>query len=265
MAACLAKAGHELLVKDANASVENEFAIKHGGKGINDNEKLEVDWVIMMLPNSSIVEDVILKHVDLISDSAVVIDMSSSEPLKTRELAEKLARQNIQMLDAPVSGGKVRAMSGNLSIMVGGEEEQYKLAKPVLDVMGESVLVGSIGAGHALKALNNYVSAAGLLAVVEALHVGEKFGLDPEIMTDVINNSTGQNNTTKNKVKQYMLSGNFDSAFSLGLMAKDLGIAVDLAEKMDEPMLLGHTCHDVWKGANEISPGADHTEMYRIV
>jgi 3-hydroxyisobutyrate dehydrogenase len=263
MAACLAKAGHQLWVKDANPAVEADFVQSHAAQAVGA-DPLPVDWVITMLPNSAIVEQVLEALVPQLRQGTTVIEMSSSEPMRTKELASRLKAHGVELLDAPVSGGQKRAISGTLSIMAGGDTARFEQALPILSAMGSPVLVGPVGAGHALKALNNYVSAAGLLATVEALHVGEKFGLDPAVMTDVINNATGRNNTTENKVKQFMLNGAYNSAFALGLMAKDIGIAVSLGEQLGEKMPMGHLCNDIWQEANTKAPKADHTEMYRL-
>jgi 3-hydroxyisobutyrate dehydrogenase len=125
--------------------------------------------------------------------------------------------------------------------------------------------VGEVGNGHAMKALNNFVSAAGLVAAVEALHIGEKFGLDPAVMNRILNVSTGKNNTTEKKVEQFMLSGAFDSGFGLALMAKDVGIAIQLAEQLGVPALQGHVCYELWRKAAQENRAADHTEMYRLL
>ena len=133
--------------------------------------------------------------------------------------------------------------------------------------MGSTIAyAGAAGAGHAMKALNNYVSAAGLVATVEALLVGDEFGLDPEVVVDVLNSSTGRNNTTENKVKQFMLSGAFNSGFALGLMAKDVRTAVELGDTMGVDMTLGRTVARLWaEAADELQAGADHTEMHRYL
>lgn len=263
MAACLAKAGHQLWVRDTNAELQAEFVEHHQAQPMGAGT-LDVDWVITMLPNSNIVETVLGTLIAQLRAGATVIDMSSSEPLRTRELSSLLKTQGFGLIDAPVSGGQKRAIAGTLSIMVGGDGGDFDRAQSILAAMGTPVLVGPVGAGHALKALNNYVSAAGLLAIVEALHVGETFGLDPTVMTDVINNATGRNNTTENKVKQFMLSGAYNSAFSLGLMAKDIGIAVHLAEQLGMTMPVGRLCKEIWDDAHARAPQADHTEMYRL-
>jgi len=104
------------------------------------------------------------------------------------------------------------------------------------------------------------------LATVEALHVGEKFGVDPAVMTSVLNNASGGNFTTANKVNQFMLSGTYASGFALQLMVKDLKIAVTLGEQMGQDMKLGHECLAVWQeAAQSTTPQTDHTEMYRII
>lgn len=231
--------------------------------------------VVTMLPDSDAVDAVTLGErsaddspvglIDVLRPGAVLIDMSSSQPLRTRALARALARAGIGMLDAPVSGGVKRALDGSLAIMVGGVTAVFDRWRPLLGHLGHSIThVGAAGAGHAMKALNNYVSAAGLVAASEALHAGRRFGLDPALMTEVLNQSTGRNNTTENKVKPYMLSGAFDSGFSLALMAKDLGTAIGLGESIGVPMPLGDRVLALWRDADrDLGAGADHTEMYR--
>jgi 3-hydroxyisobutyrate dehydrogenase len=274
MAHLLAGAGHSLFVHDISESVVERFLTEHAGAQKLDScgPSAELDIVITMLPDSNAVHAAVLGTPDKpgIAESlragSVIIDMSSSEPLRSRELAATLAARGIDYLDAPVSGGVKRAVNGTLAIMVGGETPVIDRYRPVLEVMGQNItVVGKAGAGHAMKALNNYVSAAGLLAAVEALHVGQAFGLDPEAMTDVLNSSTGKNNTTENKVKQFMLSGAYNSGFSLALMAKDLGIAMGLGKSLSQPMELGDQLLALWRSANEqLGKGADHTEMYRF-
>jgi 3-hydroxyisobutyrate dehydrogenase len=193
--------------------------------------------------------------------------MSSSEPARSRTLGATLAGIGLDYLDAPVSGGVKKAKEGTLAILVGGDEAVLARCRPVLDAMGKSVLhIGAAGAGHAAKALNNYVSAAGLMATVEALHIAERFGIEPAVMTDVLNASTGRSNTSENKVKQFMLSGTFASGFALQLMNKDLKIARALSAAVGYPMTLGVTCATMWDEVSQRStPATDHTEMYWLL
>lgn len=149
------------------------------------------------------------------------------------KLGEELEKRGLNMVDAPVSGGVRRAVDGSLAIMIGGDPASVARVKPVLEALGRSIFeTGPLGSGHAMKALNNFVSAAGLTAACEALAVGKKFGLDPEQMVDILNVSTGRNNSTENKMKPFILSGSYDGGFSLALMAKDLRVAADLADAM---------------------------------
>jgi 3-hydroxyisobutyrate dehydrogenase len=270
MAALIAKAGYPLIVSDTDATILSEVCKETGAQALESADTLaDVGVVVTMLPNSRIVNQVLIGAYGLASRltaGACVVDMSSSEPLETQELAKKLEAMSLEFLDAPVSGGVKRAISGKLAIMVGGTEDTLRKHAQLLSTLGNITHVGPAGAGHAVKALNNYVSAAGLLATVEALHAGEKFGIDPAVMTNVLNNASGANFATENKVHQFMLSGTYGSGFALQLMVKDLKIAVSLGEQMEQPMKLGHECLAVWQEAAEHSnPRTDHTEMYRIV
>ncbi|MDY7577698.1 NAD(P)-dependent oxidoreductase [Herbaspirillum sp. RTI4] len=274
MAALLAKAGYALQVSDADPLKAKQFADEYQAQVLDTGtDKLTpVDIVITMLPNSEIVESVILgKNKDGLAYRLPVattfIDMSSSEPMRSRQLSATLAAMGQAYIDAPVSGGVKKAVDGSLAIMVGGAAATYAACTEVLQCLGKTLFhVGDAGAGHAMKALNNYVSAAGLIAAVEALHVGQMFGLDPAIMTDVLNTSTGRNNTTEGKVKQFMLSGTFGSGFSLQLMTKDLGVAMKLGQELNYPMNLGNECLKIWKdAAQSLDRTADHTEMYRLL
>lgn len=275
MAALLSKAGYALSVADADTDRARQFAEQYhvGTIAPDQPSAIEADVVITMLPSSAVVEAVLLGAdgktgiAPHLKPGTTVIDMSSSEPMRSRQLAETLAAKDIRFIDAPVSGGVKKATDGSLAIMVGGAKETFDACADILGEMGKTLFhVGGPGAGHAIKALNNYVSAAGMVAAIEALHVGERFGLDPAIMTDVINASSGRNNTTENKIKQFMLNGTFNSAFALQLMAKDLGIAMDLGKSLGYPMPLGDECRGIWdSAASRLDRTGDHTEMYRLL
>ena len=274
MAARLAGAGFPLAVFDVAPGVGKRFCAEFTAQDFASaaDAAAGADFVITMLPSSKEVEATLLGAgsipavVDRLEAGATVIDMSSSEPLRTRILFQTLAGKNLTLVDAPVSGGVKKARDGSLAIMVGGSEASLEHCRPVLESMGTKIFhTGEVGSGHAMKALNNFVSAAGLVATVEALHIGEKFGLDPATMTRVLNASTGKNHTTENKVEQFMLSGAYNSSFGLALMAKDVGIAVRLAEALGAPVRQGSVCSDMWNEAAEATKGVDHTEMYRLL
>lgn len=229
------------------------------------------DLVVLMLPDSSIVDKLLWEGDDALARGvkagSLIIDMGSSDPMHTRQNAEKLSQLGIGFIDAPVSGGVKRAVAGTLAIMIGGDESLVARAFPVLQALGKTLThVGQAGAGHAVKALNNYVSAAGLLAVSESLSAAIKFGIDPHLANQVFNASTGKNNTTENKVEAFMLSDAFNSGFSLALMKKDLETAHRFIEQVDATSGFSSDCLKVWQAADKsLGKGADHTEMYRFI
>ena len=232
------------------------------------------DFLILMLPNGKIVRSALLDPgtdgraaADVLKQGAVVIDMSSSAPVGTRELGPEISARGAALIDAPVSGGVQRAETGKLAIIAGGEAEAIETSRPVLEAMGSSIIhVGHLGSGHAMKALNNYVSATGLVAACEAVRIAQEFGIDGQTAVDVLNASTGRNNSTENKLVQFVLSGSYASGFSLALMQKDLRTALDLAEQLGVPTALAEDVVALWtKAAEELAPAADHTEILRVL
>ncbi len=275
MAGRLAAAGYRLAVYDRNPALTAQFALAHGATACASaaDAALQADLAITMLPGSDAVFSSVLGGdgdaglLSKLQRGSRIIDMSSSDPVRTRDLAQQVALQGCTLQDAPVSGGVRKARDGSLAIMAGGTSEEVERAGPILRTMGATVFhTGAVGSGHAMKALNNYVSAAGLVAAVEALHIGAAFGLDPHTITRVLNASTGRNNTTENKVEQFMLNSGYNSGFSLALMAKDLGIAMDLAAEVGVSALLGDVTLEIWEDALDAAGGnPDHTEMYRLL
>jgi 3-hydroxyisobutyrate dehydrogenase len=221
--------------------------------------------LITMLPDGDAVREAVLDALPALKPGSVVIDMGSSDPAGTRALGVALSKNNIDMVDAPVSGARFKAKDGTLAIMVGGEKETVAKVMPVLQKLGTEIFhVGPLGAGHAVKALNNYLGAAGTLAGFEALLIARAFGLDPKPMLEAINASTGRNSTTARKIPQDVLTGAFASGFKLALMTKDVGIAAELARglKVKAPYL--QETLKLWRAAQKtLPPDADHTEIFR--
>jgi 3-hydroxyisobutyrate dehydrogenase len=245
MATNLVKAGHEVLVFDTHPQRCAEFARTQGGAVAKTAADFAaVRFLITMLPTGPIVREALLDAntgvAPHLTPGTLVIDMSSSEPAGTRALGEELAGRSLVLLDAPVSGAVPRAKSGTLTIMLGGDDrEAMERAKPVLLGMGNQVFeTGGLGTGHAMKALNNYIAAACYAASAEALLVGRRFGLDPHRMLDIINVSTGRNFNTEVVMREQVVERKFNSGFALGLLAKDVKIAADLARtvKLDAPL-----------------------------
>lgn len=232
------------------------------------NELTNIDILVLMLPNGRIVRECVLplcERAGALKKDAVVIDMSSSSPLDTLELNRRLDQTGITLLDAPVSGSVQKAKNRTLAIMVGGQSSVLERVRPVLEAMGSAIIpTGKSGSAHSMKTLNNYVYAAGLMAVSEALIVAEKLDLNLEKFTDVLNASSGRNVATETKVRQHMLKGgDFCGGFGLHLMAKDLGISHDLARQLGiNPGLLG-LCFETWQSAIKTAPvQADNLEIH---
>lgn len=221
--------------------------------------------VILMLPNSNVVESVVDGGLlAALAPGTLLVDMSSSEPLRTRALAERVAAHGATLIDAPVSGGVPGARAGTLTIMVGGPDEAVRQVTPLLGLMGRPRRVGEIGAGHALKALNNLMSAAHLWASSEAILAGQRFGLDPAVMLEAVNGSSGRSGSTENKWPNYVLPETYDSGFAAGLMVKDIRIALDLARATGSPCELSADVVKLWgQAVDELGGDADHTEIVR--
>lgn len=230
----------------------------------------KADVIVLMLPNSRIVAQVVDGAGGLagaLRPGSLVIDMSSSEPAETRRIAAALAQRGVAMMDAPVSGSVAKAKTGTLAIMCGGDDAAFARGEPVLKGMGEKIIrTGAVGSAHAMKALNNYVFAAGMLATAEALRMGEALGLDLGILTDVMNASSGRNITTETKSKQEMLSGRYAGGFQLGLMRKDLEVAGGIAADTGFPAPMLELCREHWGGAvDALGGGVDNTEIHRFI
>ena len=263
MSARLAGAGYR--VQGFDVADEARLALAaHGGVAALDlaGAVAGASVVVLMLPNSDIVSATVRDEGFAPARGAIVVDMSSSEPLRTRELAAELKERGVTLVDAPVSGGVARARTGKLTIMTGGDPADLERVAPVLAELGTPTMAGDVGSGHAVKALNNLLSATHLLVTSEAILAGERFGLDPEVMLSIFNSSSGRSGSTENKWPNFILPETFDSGFGLRLMLKDMGIAVGLAEQVGTPDPLGRAATELWaRAAEALEPGADHTEI----
>jgi 3-hydroxyisobutyrate dehydrogenase len=223
--------------------------------------------LITMVPDGRAVRAAVLAALPGLSAGTIVIDMSSSDPATTRALGAMLRKKGVRMLDAPVSGAIGKAKDGTLALMVGGDATVLEEARPVLATMGAEIFhTGALGSGHATKALNNYLGGAGTIAGLEALLVAEKYGLDPKTLINVINASTGRNSTTERKIPQQVFTKAFASGFKAALMAKDVGIALDIARSAGVPTPYLRSTLKIWRDAvRRLPEGADHTEIYHYL
>ena len=271
MAECLIKAGWPVRVFDLRPQALTSFA---GREGVTVAQSLAgaaegAELVITMLPDGKAVRAAVTGEGGLagaMAGGSVLADMSTSYPLETTRLGGDLEGTGITLVDAPVSGGVWRAELGKLTIMAGGDSGALDRIEPALSVMGTVYRTGPLGSGHAMKVLNNYLSASGLAAACEAVRIGRRFGLDPDLMADVFNVSTGRNNATEVKLKQHVNSGRYASGFAMGLMAKDLSLAAALAQDLGSGAPGLDACAELYaKAVEALGPDADHTEVMRLI
>lgn len=269
MSANLAKAGFELKLFDLDHARAAQVAGEIGaGVAGSLAEVADCDVVVCMLPTSNDVQDVLLEadggaFLAHVKPGTIVIDMSSSEPVTTLETGAALEEVGVTMIDAPVSGGTPRAKTGSLAIMIGcNVPEAIDKVTPVLEAMGKQLFrVGGLGAGDAMKAANNFTAAATYAATAEALTMGKKFGLDPALMVDIMNVSTGRSFVSEFVMKEHVVTGAYATGFALALITKDAGIAARLADDLDLDAPLSQLVHDRLQMARaNCDEAADHSE-----
>jgi 3-hydroxyisobutyrate dehydrogenase len=283
----LVAAGHHVRGFDTSAEAVRDFAAQADGPGqvtaAGDLAAVGTgaDAVILMLPDSNIVERVVLGRLASepplqaggaaadgllasLAPGTVIIDMSSSDPARTKLLAGQVAEAGVTLIDAPVSGGVTGAQAGTLTVMVGGPSELFERFRPLLSAMGQRVVhAGDTGAGHAVKALNNLMSAANLLVASEALTAGRRFGLDPVVMLEIINGSSGRSTATETKWPNNVLPGKFEPGFAARLMVKDIRLALAIEQAAGVPSAASEAVVAVWEAALPDIADADHTAIAR--
>lgn len=262
MAPLISRAGFNLITFDKTVRIKPE---KNLVRAESLTELLNCNFIFLMLPDGVIVKEIAL---ELVANGfkGQLVDMSSCDPNQTIELGSLLKVHGVNLIDAPVSGGVKKAALGLLMIMVGGGKEDVSIVKSLLDLLGTVVHIGPLGAGHAMKALNNYVSASGLLASMQALATAETYGIKPQSFVDVINNSTGRNNSTQVKLEPYIIPRNYSSGFSLKLMTKDVEVASSIMENggFSTP-LSDQLPHFLRNALESLEDNADHTALYEHV
>ena len=274
MARRLAAAGYHVCGFDVSAEIMRTvagldgFSAAPGLTAVGDGASA----VILSLPDSDVVEHVLLGSgqpgeglLESLPPGGMVIDMSSSDPARTRELAARAGTSGVTLIDAPVSGGVAGARAGSLTIMVGGSEQVFSTVRPMLEAISSRVVrAGEVGAGHAVKALNNLMSAAHLIVSSEALIAGRRFGLDPAVMLEIINGSSGRSGSTENKWPNYVLTEKYDAGFSIRLMVKDMKLALAIERATGTPAAVSEAAVAAWEAAaGDLPPDVDHTEIAR--
>ena len=263
----LIDAGHSLVVFDANADAVAGVA----GAGAKAAESAEAvgasaDIVFVSLPTPDIVEAVVAS-IAKGGRVKTVVDLSTSGPGMAGRVSKALSAQDIAWVDAPVSGGIAGAQNGTLAVMASGPRAAFDAVEPLLKVFGKVFFVGEkAGLGQVAKLGNNLLAAAAMVVSSEALVMGVKAGIDPKVMLDIINVSSGRNSATQDKFPRAILPRTFDFGFATGLSYKDVRLCVDEAESMGVPMVAGAVVRQMLAVTNaRFGPTSDFTSIARVI
>ncbi|HHY83723.1 MAG TPA: 2-hydroxy-3-oxopropionate reductase [Clostridiales bacterium] len=260
MAKNLLKAGYDLTVNDLVKEAVDEL-VAAGAKAASKEEiGRTCDLVMTMVPNSPQVKEIMLgEHgvANYMRPGTTFIDMSSINPIASREIAAALAEKGIEMLDAPVSGGEPKAIDGTLSFMVGGKKEVFEKFKPVLSAMGSSVvLCGDIGAGNTTKLANQIIVALNIAACSEAFTLAKMAGVDPQLVFQAIRGGLAGSTVMDAKVPM-MIEGNFKPGFKIDLHIKDLNNALECGHAVGAPLPLTSIVQDFLYNLHKDGRGQD--------
>ena len=268
MAKNLLKAGYDLTVFDFNqAAVADVVSCGAHGAASSQEVAAQVDVFMTMVPNSPQVKEVLFGEkgaAKCLRPGSIVIDMSSINPIASREIAAELAKLNVEMLDAPVSGGEPKAIDGTLSIMVGGKQEVFDRCREILEKMGSSVVrCGDIGAGNVTKLCNQVVVAVNIAALSEALMLGQMAGVEPQKIFEAIRNGLA-GSTVMNAKAPMMMDQNFKPGFRIDLHIKDLTNVLDAAKAVDAPIPLTSAVLEMMKYLHHTGDGvSDHSALMK--
>ena len=262
MAVNLLKAGFHLTVYDLNQEVVQQL-IEMGACSAATPKELAVDAdvVITMLPNFDVVQSVLDGADGVLAgvrEAAVIIDMSTVAPNQTRRMAALAKEKGVSYLDAPVSGGVGGAAKGALTIMVGGPAVVIEQVMGIFNVLGKKVYrVGDVGAGDAIKLVNNLLLGVNMAAVAEAMVVGVKAGLDPQVLLEIISSSSGSSYALETKMPKFIMKGNFDPGFAIDLQFKDLELATQTGKDLGVPLILTNLAQQIFEQARAAGLGGE--------
>ncbi len=273
MAQHLAAAGYDITVHDINRGALESFQSKYPGASIA-NSPMEVasasDIVVTMLPSGREVSETVMGPAGLLKTfkpGSLLLDTSSSEPWHTQQVSTRLKEAGVAMVDAPVSGAEIGAIEAELVFMVGGDAASVERVRPLLGILGTKLFhLGATGAGHTMKSINNLITAATFLATAEGLIIGTGSGLDPAVMNDVLNVSTGMSWISKTHIAQRILNRRFDDPFKLDLMVKDINIALKVAHDLKLQPAHSEATQSQWQHIQSTLPkGSSVSELVRAL
>jgi 3-hydroxyisobutyrate dehydrogenase len=272
MASHLAHEPFDLIVWNRTASKAEGFAREHNVRVASTPSEAVAgaQVVVTCLPSSVEVEAVLHGEQGMLGalrKGAVLIDCTSGDPPTSRSIAAELGGRGVEFIDAPVSGGTTAAKAGSLTVMWGGEESVFERVRPVIEAFGKKIVhAGGVGAGDALKAVNNALLAVHILSAAEGLALLVKAGVNPATALEVINASSGRSNSSENLIPQRVLTRAFPRTFRLALLDKDIGIAAVLAEDLDVRTPIISLAADRFHEAREkLGEQADHVEAVKMV
>ena len=265
MAKNLLKAGYPLLVNNRSQAPMQELAACGATTATQAEIGESCDVVLTMLPNSPQVKQVMLGENGVAAHmhpGSTFIDMTSINPVASKEIAAALAEKGIEMLDAPVSGGEPKAIDGSLSFMVGGKQEIFDRFKPLLEAMGSSVVrCGEVGAGNTTKLANQIIVACNIQALAEALTLAQKAGVDPQLVFEAIRGGLA-GSTVMNAKAPMMIAGDDQPGFKIDLHIKDLNNALDCAHTVGAPLPMTAGAQEVLQWLHNRGEGAkDHSAI----
>lgn len=263
---------HELTVWNRTGSRSAAFATEHGvHTAVSPREAVtDAKVIITCLPVSRDVEALIQGPNGILAGAragAILVDCTSGDPATSRRIAAQLAEKGVGFLDAPVSGGTNGAAAGMLTVMVGGDVALLEKVRSVLESFGSRIVhMGPVGAGDAMKAVNNALLAVNILAVAEGLAALTKAGVNSRLALDVLNSSSGRSFVSEQLIPERVLTGAFPRTFRLALLHKDAGIAVDLLKEQGVEGRMLALGHDLYRRARAIlGEDADYLEAIKLV
>lgn len=269
MASHLTDEPFDLTVWNRTGEKARAFAEEHG---VYAEEKIadavrDADVVITCLPSSREVQAMLDSIMSGIRQGALMIDCTSGDPATSRRIASKLGERNVAFVDAPVSGGVKGAVAGTLTVMCGGTEKNVERARPVLQAFGKKIIrCGDVGAGDAVKAMNQALLAIHIWSAGEALAALAKLGVSAEVALDVINGSSGRSNSSENLFPERVIGRKYPRTFRIALLDKDVGIAAEIVDETQTPAPLIDLAAKLFADAHEqLGEEADHVEAVRVI
>lgn len=266
MASQLGKNGFEVTCFDPIPEISSRMATLGATTAASAGALAKAcDVIILSLPKAAVVEAVMAEILPDIQAGTVILDASTSEPATSQAMCAKGAEHGFAFVDGPVSGGPEAANAGTMTMLLGGDADAIETMRPALDIItSKTVKVGDSGAGHAAKIANNMLCAANLVLVGEAIRLGQAAGVSPADLLEGINAGSGRSGVSEVNFPKWVLNDAFDSGFTMGLMRKDVGLALDLAKNSGVDLCGFEQIANIWLNAStDISDSDDFNAIVK--